>query len=61
MTNAEAARLFDLMADLVEIRGDDPFRIRLRASHSIEAGIAADWTRGPRSARDRTTAASRSR
>ena len=36
--NLEVARLFELMADLLEIRGDNPFRIRAyrRAAQSIE-------------------------
>jgi len=28
MKNFEVARQFDLMADLLEIRGENPFRIR---------------------------------
>ncbi|HXJ83528.1 MAG TPA: DNA polymerase/3'-5' exonuclease PolX [Candidatus Methylomirabilis sp.] len=38
MKNVEIARLFDLAADLLEIRGDNPFRIRAyrRAAQSIE-------------------------
>ncbi len=38
MRNLEVARLFELMADLLEIRGDNPFRIRAyrRAAQSIE-------------------------
>ena len=38
MKNVEVARLFDLMADLLEIRGDNPFRIRAyrRAAQSVE-------------------------
>jgi DNA polymerase (family 10) len=37
--NVEVARLFDLMADLLEIRGDNPFRIRAyrRAARSLES------------------------
>jgi DNA polymerase (family 10) len=37
--NAEVARLFELMADLLEIRGDNPFRIRAyrRAAQSVES------------------------
>jgi DNA polymerase (family 10) len=37
--NVEIARLFDLMADLLEIRGDNPFRIRAyrRAAQSLES------------------------
>ena len=43
MKNVEVARLFDLMADLLEIRGDNPFRIRAyrRASQSLE-GLGED-------------------
>jgi DNA polymerase (family 10) len=43
MKNVEIARLFDLMADLLEIRGDNPFRIRAyrRASQSLE-GLGED-------------------
>ena len=39
MKNVEIARLFDLMADLLEIRGDNPFRIRAyrRAAQSLES------------------------
>jgi len=39
MKNFEVARLFDLMADLLEIRGDNPFRIRAyrRAGQSVES------------------------
>jgi DNA polymerase (family 10) len=39
MKNAEVARLFELMADLLEVRGDNPFRIRAyrRASQSLES------------------------
>ena len=38
MKNVEVARLFELMADLLEIRGDNPFRIRAyrRAAQSVE-------------------------
>jgi DNA polymerase (family X) len=37
--NAEIARLFDLIADLLEIRGDNPFRIRAyrRAAQNVES------------------------
>jgi DNA polymerase (family X) len=37
--NVEIARLFDLMADLLEIRGDNPFRIRAyrRAAQGLES------------------------
>ena len=43
MKNVEVARLFDRMADLLEIRGDNPFRIRAyrRASQSLE-GLGED-------------------
>jgi DNA polymerase (family 10) len=39
MKNFEIARLFDLMADLLEIKGENPFRIRAyrRAAQNIEA------------------------
>jgi DNA polymerase (family 10) len=39
MKNLEVARLFELMADLLEIRGDNPFRIRAyrRASQNVES------------------------
>jgi DNA polymerase (family 10) len=39
MKNFEIARLFDLMADLLEIKGDNPFRIRAyrRASQNLES------------------------
>src|SRR5262245_6504975 len=37
--NVEIARLFELIADLLEIRGDNPFRIRAyrRAAQSVES------------------------
>ena len=43
MKNVDVARLFDRMADLLEIRGDNPFRIRAyrRASQSLE-GLGED-------------------
>ncbi len=39
MKNLEIARLFELMADLLEIKGDNPFRVRAyrRASQSLES------------------------
>ena len=39
MKNFEIARLFDLMADLLEIRGENPFRIRAyrRASQNLQS------------------------
>jgi len=39
MKNLEIARLFELMADLLEIKGDNPFRIRAyrRASQNLES------------------------
>ena len=39
MKNFEVARLFDLMADLLEIKGENPFRIRAyrRAAQNVEA------------------------
>ncbi len=38
MKNFEVARLFDLMADVLEIKGDNPFRIRAyrRAAQNLE-------------------------
>ena len=43
MKNAEVARLFDLIADLLEIRGDNPFRIRAyrRAVQTLQ-GLGED-------------------
>lgn len=39
MKNFEIARLFDLMADLLEVRGENPFRIRAyrRAAQNLES------------------------
>ena len=39
MKNFEVARLFDLMADILEIRGENPFRIRAyrRAAQNLES------------------------
>ena len=39
MKNFEVARLFDLMADVLELRGDNPFRIRAyrRAARNVES------------------------
>jgi DNA polymerase (family 10) len=39
MKNFEVARLFDLMADVLELRGDNPFRIRAyrRAAQNVES------------------------
>ena len=39
MKNFEVARLFDLMADVLEVRGDNPFRIRAyrRAARNLES------------------------
>jgi histidinol phosphatase-like PHP family hydrolase len=50
--NIEVARLFDLMADLLEIRGDNPFRIRAyrRAAQSLES-LGEDVEAVPRAGR----------
>ena len=39
MRNFELARLFDQMADVLELRGDNPFRIRAyrRAARNLDA------------------------
>src|SRR3972149_6730913 len=39
MKNFEVARLFDLMADVLELRGENPFRIRAyrRAAQNVES------------------------
>src|SRR5512146_2720058 len=39
MKNFEVARLFDLMADVLEMRGENPFRIRAyrRAAQNVES------------------------
>ena len=39
MKNFEVARLLDLMADVLELRGDNPFRIRAyrRAAQNVES------------------------
>jgi DNA polymerase (family X) len=39
MKNFEVARLFDLMADVLELRGANPFRIRAyrRAAQNVES------------------------
>ncbi len=49
MKNIEVARLFDLMADILEIKGENPFRIR--AYRGGEVLCARRGPRGDRGAR----------